>query len=425
MGAANGVVAVFLQQAHLALHRVGPAGSTQGAVVVVDAGPSQDDPLAVDSKALVRSPLDGTGAEGTAGLVAVKPGTAGVQPGTVGAPGLQARSCDGKGRLTAIAFRLPAAQGPAAVQQFHCDGAAAHRLYRNLQPHRVQCQGANAQRPGRQIVFTGGQVQPHRAVDARAGIPAAVGLVCIAGNDLQRVFTAVVQGIIHGAEKAAVPVGAAADLSAIQKDLSVAVDALKLQDGGPAAPVLRRVKLPYIAVIMPFKPAGVDAAGTFFGAGLGQHGVVGQKHRAQAVLAQAGKLPAGVPIDLPHKSFSFRVGALPEGQHGIVRCAKHPFFTVLFSGYILQGKRLYDTKNSYPVAFCAQAVFCFVQNRKASPRLFGNLPSPGAALGFWIAVRHQSCSTGIRTRSSNQPFSAWTVTEPPYFSTVAWMLFRP
>lgn len=75
--------------------------------------------------------------------------------------------------------------------------------------------------------------------------------------------------------------------------------------------------------------------------------------------------------------------------------------------------------------FVRKPFFALCKTAKQAPGFFGNLPSPGAALGFWIVVRHQSCSTGIRTRSSNQPFSAWTVTEPPYFSTVAWMLFRP
>ena len=47
MRRADGVVARFFQQAHLAGHGIKVADSAQQAVIVVDAGPLNDDPLAV------------------------------------------------------------------------------------------------------------------------------------------------------------------------------------------------------------------------------------------------------------------------------------------------------------------------------------------------------------------------------------------
>ena len=52
VGRTDGVVAVLVQDAHLAAHRIRVAHCTQQAVVVVDAGTLQDDPAAVEQQAL-------------------------------------------------------------------------------------------------------------------------------------------------------------------------------------------------------------------------------------------------------------------------------------------------------------------------------------------------------------------------------------
>ena len=52
MRRADGVVARFFQQAHLAGHGIGVADSAQQAVIVVDAGTLNDDPLTVEREAV-------------------------------------------------------------------------------------------------------------------------------------------------------------------------------------------------------------------------------------------------------------------------------------------------------------------------------------------------------------------------------------
>ena len=68
---ADGVVARFFQQAHLAGHGIGVADSAQQAVIVVDAGPLNDDPLAIEREA-VFAPAHRAHAEGLGHLIIFK-----------------------------------------------------------------------------------------------------------------------------------------------------------------------------------------------------------------------------------------------------------------------------------------------------------------------------------------------------------------
>ncbi len=77
------------------------------------------------------------------------------------------------------------------------------------------------------------------------------------------------------------------------------------------------------------------------------------------------------------------------------------------------------------VEFDAQAVGIFVNFDKKSTQKFSILPNPSAfpdLLHFFYAV---SAGMGMMIPKVNHPSSAWTVTEPPYFSAVARMLFKP
>ena len=133
----------------------------------------------------------------------------------------------------------------------------------------------------------------HRAVDARAGIPSAVGLVGVAGNDPQLVLPCVqIRRTIN--IKVGVAVGAERCLLTVEPDLGIMVDALKLQNVGVRQLIFRHGQGAPVFVVISLVPAGVGAARAQGGAGLGQHGIMGQGHRfAGCGIAQMAARPAG------------------------------------------------------------------------------------------------------------------------------------
>ena len=144
----------------------------------------------------------------------------------------------------------------------------------------------------------------HRAVDARAGIPSAVGLVGVAGNDPQLVLPCVqIRRTIN--IKVGVAVGAERCLLTVEPDLGIMVDALKLQNVGVRQLVFRHGQGAPVFVVISLVPAGVGAARAQGGAGLGQHGIMGQGHRfAGRGIAQMAAGPAGEKWGSFHTRFS-------------------------------------------------------------------------------------------------------------------------
>ena len=133
----------------------------------------------------------------------------------------------------------------------------------------------------------------HRAVDARAGIPPAVGLVGVAGNDTQLVLPCVqIRRTIN--IKVGVAVGAERCLLTVEPDLGIMVDALKLQNVGVCQRVFRHGQGAPVFVVISLVPAGIGAARAQGGAGFSQHGIMGQGHRfAGCGIAQMAARPAG------------------------------------------------------------------------------------------------------------------------------------
>ena len=144
----------------------------------------------------------------------------------------------------------------------------------------------------------------HRAVDARAGIPSAVGLVGVAGNDPQLVLACVqIRRTIN--IKVGVAVGAERCLLTVEPDLGIMVDALKLQNVGVCQLVFRHGQGAPVFVVISLVPAGVGAARAQGGAGFSQHGIMGQGHRfAGCGIAQMAAGPAGEKWGWFHTRFS-------------------------------------------------------------------------------------------------------------------------
>ena len=144
----------------------------------------------------------------------------------------------------------------------------------------------------------------HRAVDARAGIPPAVGLVGVAGNDTQLVLACVqIRRTIN--IKVGVAVGAERCLLTVEPDLGIMVDALKLQNVGVRQLVSRHGQGAPVFVVISLVPAGIGAARAQGGAGFSQHGIMGQGHRfAGCGIAQMAAGPAGEKWGWFHTRFS-------------------------------------------------------------------------------------------------------------------------
>ena len=85
MGGSQGIVAVLFENTHPAFLRLREGASPQESVVVMDAGPPKDDPLAVNRQALF-PPGQCANAEGLLRYVLSEGGTAHIEGWTVTVP---------------------------------------------------------------------------------------------------------------------------------------------------------------------------------------------------------------------------------------------------------------------------------------------------------------------------------------------------
>ena len=160
------------------------------------------------------------------------------------------------------------------------------------------------------MLLSGGP-EPDRAEDARAGIPAGIGLVGVAGDDQQLVLP-FLQGAVQLRVEIGVAVGPGGDLLSVEPDLGVVIHALEFQDQLLPGQVLRQGKELAIFVVAALEPADVALAQAGADPGLGAHGVVRQGDGdGLAARLQRPTGPAAVEIisfHLPYP-FAFRSGS--------------------------------------------------------------------------------------------------------------------
>ena len=253
---------------------------------MVDARALDDVPFAVEQET-VRTPLDLANTERLGHLIIGKADAAGVQVGRFGCP--KAGVIKGQGKY-GLAVALLLHGGQVVHRQAYRAGGGG--LYAHLHDGGVKRQGADFNAVQRDMRAPC-RPKLHRAVDARAGIPPAVGLVGVAGNDTQLVLPRMqVGGAVH--VEIGVAVGAERCLLTVEPDLGIMVDALKLQNVGVCQLVFRHGQGVPVFVVISLVPAGVGAARAQGGAGLGQHSIMGQGHRfAGCGIAQMAAGPAG------------------------------------------------------------------------------------------------------------------------------------
>ena len=243
-------------------------------------------PFAVEQET-VRTPLDLADTERLGYHIIGKADAAGVQVWRFRCP--KAGIIKGQGKYgLAVALLLHGRQ----VVHHQAHRAGGGDLYAHLHDGGVKRQGADFNAVQRDMRAPC-RPKLHRAVDARAGIPPAVGLVGVAGNDPQLVLACVqIRRTIN--IKVGVAVGAERCLLAVEPDLGIMVDALKLQNVGVCQLVFRHGQGAPVFVVISLVPAGVGAARAQGGAGLGQHSIMGQGHRfAGCGIVQMAAGPAG------------------------------------------------------------------------------------------------------------------------------------
>ena len=118
--------------------------------------------------------------------------------------------------------------------------------------------------------------QDNRPVNARAGVPAGVGLVGVAGDDLQGIFLPRPQLPRQLHIEVGVAVGPESQLFPVEPHLGVVVHALKLQHSALIRQRSVRRKNLGVEIVPPLVPAGIDTPGGQLRPGLRQHGVVGE-----------------------------------------------------------------------------------------------------------------------------------------------------
>ena len=252
VGGADGIVAVFLENPQPPFQGIGMAGGTQQAVVMVDAGTPENDSLSVHFHAVI-APGQGADAEGFFVHIFPKGNPGGVEIGMLYAPQLA------RGNLQLEAAAASGRSNHAApIQNVHLHIAGDGGFHRHRNDRRGDGDGADFDTVEGNVLL-GGAPQLHRAIDASAGVPAGIGLVGVAGNDLNGVFTGMNEAIqLH--IKIGVAIGAESGLFAVHEYLSLAVYALKFQHIVLGKLLLGHIPFFCIDVVPSLKPADIQSA---------------------------------------------------------------------------------------------------------------------------------------------------------------------
>ena len=199
---------------------------------------------------------------------------AGVELGIIRAPGFGILQGDGEGNLSLSVARR-SGQLPLPVQNRDADRTCPLRLHHNLNLGGIKGQGSDFHTIELDVRLIR-RPQLHRPVDARAGVPPGVGLVGVAGDDLQGVFLVCTEFSRQVYIEVGVAVGSEGQLLPIEPHLGVVVYPLELQHGRLPCQGFIRGKYVCVKVVTPFIPPGVHTTGRGGRPGLKQGGIVGQ-----------------------------------------------------------------------------------------------------------------------------------------------------
>ena len=147
------------------------------------------------------------------------------------------------------------------------------------------------------------QVQPNRAIDACSGIPAAVGLFSVVGDDAKFIFRAVGQEWRGIHVEVGIAVGAMTSLLPVDEHLGVTHHALEFEKQRLRLPLLRGVEALHIFIVAADVPADIALGHAVIAAGFGDHSVVRQGHgKGFALPGQASARPVSIEVHSFHRS---------------------------------------------------------------------------------------------------------------------------
>ena len=140
--------------------------------------------------------------------------------------------------------------------------------------------------------------EPHRAIDPRAGIPAGIGLVAVAGDD-QKLVLSLQQQACQVHIEVGVAVGAGGDLLPVEPDLRVMIHALEFQQQRLVPQLRRQGEDLAVFVVAALEPADVALPQAGGDSCFRAHGVMRDLHRDR-IPAQWAACPAAVEIQSLH-----------------------------------------------------------------------------------------------------------------------------
>ena len=177
-------------------------------------------------------------------------------------------------------------QNRRAVKQLDCRLSAVARAHLNGNSRRVDAGGCHADAVW-QHVACGQDPQPDGTVDARAGVPAAVGLIGVQRLNLQEVPLSHADRIGDVQREARVTVVMRAHDLAVDANGCIVVDALELEEDAAALVQVVDLERALVEVVSCSDPPQVLPGGSPRLAGVPKHGIVGNVDR----LCLCGKRP--------------------------------------------------------------------------------------------------------------------------------------
>ena len=296
---ADRVEAPALEQGDLAVARLAQIDRAEDAVVVVDAAAAQLDALAVDEQA-VGAPGKRADAEAHGPLVehgavfAKQCDVRLVEVGLIGRPERGVGDLERAGDALAARDHGTRADDLDLDRPLVRDGLHQHACGicgERGHAHAVERDAARRQ-----------HVEPDGPVDARAGVPARVGLGGVVGDHGEGVDVARLRACADLDGEARVAVRVERALLAVDEHRRVAVDALEPEDERAALPCGWDLDRALVAVDAPGEVRACAAGGRIGSARLGEHRIVRHAHelRLAATIGIPPEAPALGQFDLFH-----------------------------------------------------------------------------------------------------------------------------
>ena len=185
MSGAKGVVAIFLHNPYFSFLRLRKCTGPQNTVVVMDTGPAEYDSFSIYRQPLFCVPLQRPDSKCHLGAIRLIGYPARIQIGMAAVPQKGIRNFH---THTDLPLRIGSSSrhDTAFPQDFNRQAARICGIHQHLDNRRPDTLRSYLQAVHQNMPFFS-EIQGHRPIDSGSGVPSAVGLVRVAGNDLDPV----------------------------------------------------------------------------------------------------------------------------------------------------------------------------------------------------------------------------------------------